>query len=391
MASTNWKKCKTGEAKAIIRHNDTQERLLHEHDNQEIDRILTPHNVDLIPGGYAGACKRLDDRLASLDAAPGARNKRKDRVIMVSLETAVPAGIAGDRDKEDAWAADYLELVKSRFGPENVVCGYLHRDEQHEYIDTDGVTQMSRAHVHVGVVPVVEGRLNARALVTREAMVGLNDEVEDMTKTKDKYNCHYLTGKGRKGRSRSVEELKSATFGRAVELGALELMEDLEAAREADRQAALDEMSEIGAELCLARQATNEAKLQADRAKRLADKQQAAWVDALMAKGDVENLRTRLEDLRSKWETEVRALTPEPEPEPEPKRRLFGSRGARPSRKPPERPQSPQEVAARAKAQPLQRATREALEDHTGAAARVLAQMDERETRRSTDDFSLSR
>ena len=108
MASTNWKKCKTGEAKAIIRHNDTQERLLHEHDNQEIDRILTPHNVDLIPGGYAGACKRLDDRLASLDAAPGARNKRKDRVIMVSLETAVPAGIAGDRDKEDAWAAEVI-------------------------------------------------------------------------------------------------------------------------------------------------------------------------------------------------------------------------------------------------------------------------------------------
>ena len=98
-----------------------------------------------------------------------------------------------------------------------------------------------------------------------------------------------------------------------------------------------------------------------------------------------------MEDLQIKWETEVRALTPEPEPEPEPKRRLFGSRGARPPRKPPERPQSPQEVAARAKAQPLQRATREALEDHTGAAARVLAQMDEWETRRSTDDFSLSR
>lgn len=352
MASTNWEKYKTGEAQAMIRHDDTQERLLHEHDNKEIDKAITPFNVDLLGGGYPGACKRLTDRLAALDAAPGARNRRKDRVIALGLETAVPEGIAGDKVKEDAWAADYLQVVRDRYRAGNVVSAYLHRDEAgKKYIDEDGEERVSRAHVHIKVVPEVDGRLNARALVTRQEMIDLNRAVEAMTR--DKYGCAYMTGKGRKGRSRSVERLKSASAQRAAEMGALEMVENLQAEREADRQEALAVLSEAGAE--------------AQRYRRLADKTRAEWVTASVASGQAEASRQRMEDLERQWEQAVRE-----------------QRGLVRRKPDGTRPQSPAEQAARAKVKPLQEATREAVEGHAGAAERILAQAEEWQRRDPT-------
>lgn len=206
MASVDWKKISSaGEAKAMLRHNDSEKRITTKHhSNSEIDTSLTSQNVSIFGLSYEDACKRYDDRLEYLDAN-GNRNKRKDRVTCISLCVPTPEQLP--EEQELKWFSDVTKILTDEFGAENVIEGYIHRDEKHEYKDVrTGEMVQSRSHLHLCFVPEREGQLNAKNIMSRTGMRKINSLVDAMTK--EKYNVYFLDGTQQRSQG-NVESLKS--------------------------------------------------------------------------------------------------------------------------------------------------------------------------------------
>ena len=196
MASVNYAKLHgAGEAKAMMRHCDSEERLTHEHSNADLDKSRTELNTSIEGLSYSQACDKYDRRIAELDAKEGA-NRRKDRVTCMGLNVPRPEDLPADRQAD--WFRRTWDLISEQYGAKNMIEGYIHADEIHEYVDADtGKTRMSREHMHVYVVPEREGKLNAKACMGRAEMVKLNNAIERMSLRE--FGCHFLDGSGKKG------------------------------------------------------------------------------------------------------------------------------------------------------------------------------------------------
>lgn len=202
MASVNFMKLTGSNAvKGILRHCDPKERERHEHKNQDIDKsqisndIVMRDNLD-----YALSCGRYMQRIKDLDSTTNT-NKRKDRVTCFSLEVPSPEGL--DRDQANAFLADAFRIMQQRFGVENVINGYIHNDEIHNYMD-HGEIKESRSHIHVLVVPEIDGKLNGKSFSSRKNMKDLNNTLDSYCRSK--YKVPFMTHE--KPRKRTVEELK---------------------------------------------------------------------------------------------------------------------------------------------------------------------------------------
>lgn len=203
MASVSYLKLHSPQdVKRILRHCDMDYRLKDNHANLDIDKSKTIENGQSFD--FPTACSRYDDRIKELDSVEGA-NKRKDRVTAFSLEIPIPLGISD----EESYAEDICELVENAVGSENVVCEYLHLDEIHDYVDSKTKEdRTSLAHLHIIVVPEVDGKLNGKEFSSRKNMKAMNAAIDKMTR--EKYNVPFLTGDFDKSKSeKSVEELKN--------------------------------------------------------------------------------------------------------------------------------------------------------------------------------------
>lgn len=198
MASVNFAKCKagSGSAGALLRHCDERERLKHDHSNEHIQKELTHLNRQG-PRSYEQTMAALRDRLADLDRQPGS-NKRKDRVEMFMLEVPIPNGYDAEKFTEMV-----LREVREQYGRRNVLNWYLHRDEIHEYMDHKQI-KTSLAHIHIPVVPEVDGRLNGKAFSSRANMIRLNNAIDD--RAREIGGPGFMTGES--ARKKTVEELK---------------------------------------------------------------------------------------------------------------------------------------------------------------------------------------
>lgn len=198
MASVNYKKCKrgSGDAGAIMRHSDRDERLKHEHSNEQIDKSRTSQNEQM--WGYNRAVGALRERLAELDATSNT-NRRKDRVEAFALETTVPDGVDA-RAFTDVVVGSIIE----QYGRENLAAWYLHRDEVHRYVD-HGQWVQSRPHIHAIVVPEHDGRLNGKWFSSREQMQRLNRTIDQ--RCRERFGVPFLTGGD--ARQQTVERLKA--------------------------------------------------------------------------------------------------------------------------------------------------------------------------------------
>lgn len=219
MASVNWKKCKagTGDACAMMRHADKVERLKHEHSNKDINKQLTKNNFHLTFDGTAnsfeGKYKRFRNRLEQLDVQPGA-NKRKDRVEMFALE--IPAPKELPQEKFKAWSISVAGILKTNFGLENICYLDGHLDEIHAYVDAlTKEQQESRPHLHVGVIPVVDGKLNGKKFSSKKNINSLNNAIDKMTR--EKFGTYFMDGTKKKSMG-TVEELKGASMKDALTL-----------------------------------------------------------------------------------------------------------------------------------------------------------------------------
>lgn len=131
-----------------------------------------------------------------------------------------------------------------------VIQEYIHRDEIHEYINSNECTNsnsekcekvMSRPHLHLFVMPVVEGKLNGKKFFpNRKAYFEFNRKLDELTVSI--YGRPYGDGSKKKSLS-TVEQLK-------IESEKAELEARRKAAQEAEkdllnREAALRQQEQI--------------------------------------------------------------------------------------------------------------------------------------------------
>lgn len=214
MASVNFEKFKSAQhLKAMFKHCDQQERQQTEnHSNQQINKALSCHNLQYKNTTYDSTCKRFDDRIAFLDTLEG-QNKRKDRVLCFGLEIPCPADLPADQEAK--WMMQVNQILLSRFGRDNVMNLYFHRDEKHVYRDSEtGEKRESRNHIHAYVVPEIDGKLNGKAFSSKKSMVDLNNQIQIMTQ--QQFGVDFMDG-SKKRSNKSVESLKNASKQRETE------------------------------------------------------------------------------------------------------------------------------------------------------------------------------
>ena len=386
--STKARNTHTGQLDKILREA-MEER---EARDPDIDRERTKDNEYLKGYGQAEAIRSGDELARLLEAradrygearrAAGGRGVREDAGIGLAMIIKPPA------DEVMGWPPglraqffrDAEAAVDGILGAENCVGGVVQRDEPGE-------------HEHRFYAPYRDGTLDANAFCCPDMWRRLNtefpaemrrrgwdgvakprvDDPELYDPERAAADPEYLEARREKKRSfgRQSRDYKAAKDREKRQEAARMAQERMELERREKDASARERALEGRQEALEAREVEVEAerqraKQEADRAERLADKAKAEWVEAGVASGKAKAAQEAMEGLRDRWEAEVKALSPEPEAKPGPKGRLL-------PRKPPERPQGPQEKAAREKAKPLQEATRKAVESHAGAADRVLA------------------
>lgn len=207
MSSLNLAKIKQHELKALLRHCDKNERLKVEHSNEDINKEMTWKNAQFC-GSYEEVCNYFDDILRELDSKPKA-NTRYDRVVAYAIEGTLPEP---DEEKDtqkqrDAWIAGIEKVIKREYPEMVVLAKYIHYDEVHEYINPEnGERVFSRPHVHMYVMPVIEGRLNGKKFFQHKtSLIQLHRQIDDLTRSI--YGFSYGNGTKKKSFD-SVENLK---------------------------------------------------------------------------------------------------------------------------------------------------------------------------------------
>lgn len=222
MSSVDFSKCKgAGQAAARVAHmtrHDGKDDV--EYANKWVDKSRTHLNtvigasglVDDVPSTRK-TIARLKKRVREIDDVLPPKRVRKDRVTMVTLTIAAPDGLL-KKDEERFFRIAYDEIAAFCGGVENCSDGFIHRDEQHEYIDTDGSKCTSRPHMHMAVVPFVEGKgINGKAFETRSRMRALNESIDQ--RCREELHISFMTR--RRGRTgRTVEELQAMSEGKAI-------------------------------------------------------------------------------------------------------------------------------------------------------------------------------
>ena len=212
MASVNFEKLKgAAETKAMLRHCDKEERLKHEHSNKQIDKDHTRYNAQM-NRSYKQTCEFYDKRIDELDSTTNT-NKRKDRVTCMGLSIPFPEGM--DDKKGTEWCNKCLNIIRDMYGRQNVVQTYIHFDEKHEYKNAEtGEQETSRSHMHVYVIPELEGKLNAKACMSKKRMIELNNRVHQMTESD--YGLQFMDGSKTKS-DESVTSLKNKSRKRELD------------------------------------------------------------------------------------------------------------------------------------------------------------------------------
>ena len=205
MASVNFEKIKTaGEAKAKFRHCDMEERLKHEHANEQINKAVTSENSQMSNRNYKQTCERYDKRIQELDNSTNT-NKRSDRVTCMGLCIPAPEGLPKEREIE--WFNAVTRLAVGLYGRNNLLQLYVHRDEIHDYVNAEtGETQTSRVHAHLFFIPEHEGKLNGKWFSSRKNMISLNNQIQKMSE--EQFGVKFMDGSKRKSK-KTVEELKN--------------------------------------------------------------------------------------------------------------------------------------------------------------------------------------
>lgn len=127
----------------------------------------------------------IESRIAGVDAAAaaaGKRRTRKDAVVMADLVLTLPEDVLpGDEEEFFEAAFDYFG---DAFGRENVLGGFIHRDEIRTVKDPEKGTvkqtgERVRDHIHIPFTPIMNGRFNYKGMVPRAFYKTMHKELGD--------------------------------------------------------------------------------------------------------------------------------------------------------------------------------------------------------------------
>ena len=118
-----------------------------------------------------GTVERRIERVNEAQKAAGKRATRKDAVVMADVVVTLPDNVRkGDEDR--FFRLTYWYLSK-KFGIENMMGGYVHKDE----VLKDGTP--ARDHMHVPFTPILDGRFNYKQMCPRSFYQSMHKELGD--------------------------------------------------------------------------------------------------------------------------------------------------------------------------------------------------------------------
>ena len=140
------RKCKISTAIALLKHDSRE--LVCEEEREHIDETRSYLNYEL--SGENDPEGRVREAKKAHRAATG-RKVRKDANVLVKWVVTLPRTYKGD---ELEFFLAVLAFISARYGEQNIVAAWVHKDE-------------SQPHIHVSVVPMVDGRMSASEMVDR--------------------------------------------------------------------------------------------------------------------------------------------------------------------------------------------------------------------------------
>lgn len=222
MASINWGG-KNGVAKSykkdrtrginLLKHCDQEFRqdLNRQHKNRDINPELsylnqnfTGMSLEESRAKWTKRVKELEEHMAAQKDSLGRKIPVRDNTVeMTSLEMAAPAGMTDEQARQ--LFQDFYDICVKKFGEKNIISANSHFDEIHEYQDSQtGELRMSRPHIHIQIIPEVDGKLCNREFSNIKNIKDLDHEVSDLCMKK--YHVKFHTGE--KLRAKFVEQLK---------------------------------------------------------------------------------------------------------------------------------------------------------------------------------------
>lgn len=118
-----------------------------------------------------GTVERRIERVNEAQKAAGKRTTRKDAVVMADVVVALPDNVRkGDEDRFFRLTYWYLS---NKFGIDNMMGGYVHRDE----VLKDGTP--ARDHMHAPFTPILDGRFNYKKMCPRSFYQSMHKELGD--------------------------------------------------------------------------------------------------------------------------------------------------------------------------------------------------------------------
>lgn len=201
MASVGWQggKCMSWkQAGSLIAHCDKETRKQVNHSNPHIDKSKTDDNLQLYDETTEETMLRLRARV---DELLGGRKLRDDQPVLHSLNVPIPPWVK-EGEEFKFLLGTIGALNHAIIPPESIIQAYLHKDEVHKYIDPDTLEEReSLRHIHVLCVPTVEYQIK-KCLTPEEKEIRKRERAEAKARG-EKWNAKTMSSV--KAKKRRVE------------------------------------------------------------------------------------------------------------------------------------------------------------------------------------------
>jgi hypothetical protein len=196
-------KLKSHDLKGIQFHN---QRERESKTNPDIDSSNTENNYDLVNESNIDYNKRVKEIIES--QKEGTRKTRKDAVLVNEFIVTSDASFFDKLSPADerTFFEESLSFFAERYGKQNIAFSMVHKDEK-------------TPHMHVGVVPMRDGRLQGKNIFNRQELLWLQEEFP-----KHMQQQGFELQRGEKGSNR--EHIETAKFKQMALESQIETLEN---------------------------------------------------------------------------------------------------------------------------------------------------------------------
>lgn len=157
-------KMKVGNLSGIQRHN---QRETDNHSNPDIDIEKSHLNYDLVNPGSINYREKIKQIIESQRISK--RAVRKDAVLVNEWIITSDTAFFQENTDTQAFFTDVVAYFSDRCGRQNVAYATVHLDE-------------TTPHMHLGIVPMYEGRLSSKQVFSRQSLLEIQEELPNYLK-----------------------------------------------------------------------------------------------------------------------------------------------------------------------------------------------------------------